>query len=281
MVYRPLSARSTNSAAAIEIQTDIAAGLDRATRSLAAAQSQRVIVLFTDGQPTLPHGPVKKRENVLAVFDAADRAARAGIRIHSFAIGADALEGPLAAVEMATRTGGSFTAVPNAGALPKLMSDVRFASLRNVTLRNETTGAEADLLRVAADGSWIGFLPMKPGTNRIEALVRADGGAEASHRLVIRLDPTRSPPVLLPRYVVQQNELLEICLERRQRLRVTLEERVRKELRIEIERVRTEARKRAATQRKELRLEVEDGIPAGSSFAPRPRNRGRRRWSIT
>jgi hypothetical protein len=249
--------------------THMAAGLDLATRELATgAGSERLVIFFTDGQPTLPHGPARERENILAVFDAADRAARAGVRIHSFAVGADALEGPLAVVEMAARTGGSFTAVPDPGDLPQLMRDLHFTRLRDVAIRNATTGTDAHLFRLAADGSWIGFLQLKPGSNRIELHARADWGADASRDLEVRLDPAKPAPELLPMFVVQRNELLEICLEQQKELRLDLEERARKhleleveqtlkELRLEIEHARSKARERAVEQRKELRIWVE------------------------
>jgi hypothetical protein len=249
--------------------THMAAGLDLAIRELAeGVGSEKVVIFFTDGQPTLPHGPARERENIFAVFEAADRAKRAGIRIHSFAVGADALAGPLAVVEMAARTGGSFTAVPDPGDLPKLMEDLHFTSLRDVAVRNATTGIDADVFRLAADGSWIGFLRLKPGANHIELVARADWGADASQELEVRLDPARPAPELLPMFVVQRNELLEICLEQHKKLRLDLEkrarkhlelevERTRKELRLEIEHARAKARKRAVEQRKELRIWVE------------------------
>jgi hypothetical protein len=261
--------------------TDMAAGLDRAIRELdTGAEGEKAVIFFTDGQPTLPHGPERERENILAVFDAADRAARAGIRIHSFAVGADALAGPLAVVEMASRTGGSFTAVPDPGDLPQLMSDLRFTRLHDVAIRNATTGTNAYLFRLTADGSWIGFVRLKPGQNRIELLARADWGADAARELQVRLDPAKSSPDLIPMFVVRRNELLEICLEHQRRVRVALEqrarkqleleleekhlqleielERTRKELRLEIERARAKARQRAGEQRKQLRLEIGD-----------------------
>ncbi len=267
--------------------THMAAGVDRATRELvgppgaspANPGSGKVVVFFTDGQPTLPYGPASERANVLAVLDAAGRAARAGVRIHSFAIGPDALEGPVAVVEMAARTGGSFTPVPHPGDLVELMRDVRFTSLREVTLRNATTGAEAWLFRLAADGSWIGFLEMEPGANRIEIVARAHQGTDASRTLEVHLDPDKAAPALLPMFVVQRNELLEVCLEDQRRLRIALEKkrlelvgkelqleigrvRAARELRVEIERARAKARERAAEQRKELELVLEEEDPS-------------------
>ncbi len=251
--------------------TDMSAGLDRATHELQSVQSspgaEKVVIFFTDGQPTLPHGPSRERDNVLAVFAAADRAARAGIRVHSFAVGPDALDGPLAAVEMAARTSGSFTAVPDPAALPRLMGDVRFTAWLDVRLRNATTGVEAQPFRLAADGSWIGFVPMELGPNRVEVRARADAGTDALRRLEVLVDPSRPPPEMLERYVVQRNELLQICLSQQRELRVALEDRARKQLeleiaetrkrlRVEIERARSAARKRAAAQRKQLRIEV-------------------------
>jgi hypothetical protein len=250
----------------------MAAGLDLATRELSVVDGgEKVVIFFTDGQPTLPHGPANERENILAVFDAADRAERAGVRIHSFAVGADALEGPLAVVEMAARTGGSFTAVPDPGDLPQLMKDLHFTRLRDVAVRNTTTGTDANLFRLAADGSWIGFLQLMPGPNRIELHARADWGTDASRELEVRLDPAKRAPELLPMFVVQRNELLKICLEQHKKLRLDLEKRARthleleveqtlKELRLEIENARAKARKRAVAQRKELRIWI--GTPA-------------------
>jgi hypothetical protein len=123
------------------------------------------------------------------VLDAADRAARADVRIHSFAIGPDALEGPVAAVEMAARTGGTFTPVPRPGALVELMRDVHFTNLSDVTLRNATTGAKARPFRLAADGSWIGSLKLDPGRNRTEVAARAEAGTNALRTLKVQLDP--------------------------------------------------------------------------------------------
>ena len=52
-----------------------------------------------------------------AVWRAARRARRADTRLHSFATGPDALDGPIATVEMASRTRGYFTPVRHPGDL--------------------------------------------------------------------------------------------------------------------------------------------------------------------
>jgi hypothetical protein len=254
--------------------THMAAGVDQATielmglrgaRSLPSPNSAKIVLFFTDGQPTLPYGPTSERENVLAVFDAADRAARADVRIHSFAIGREALEGPVAVIEMAARTGGSFTPVPRPGDLVQLMRDVRFTSLREVGLRNATTGARARLFRLAADGSWVGFVELEPGPNRIEVVATADNGTDALRSLEVHLDPSLPPLAVVPNYIVRRNELLEVCLDDQRRVRVHLEERrveqVVKKLRLEIERAREKAQDRAAKQRKSLELTIDEEAP--------------------
>ncbi len=245
--------------------TPMALGLEQAVRELTAAPEapdyEKVVVFFTDGQPTLPFGPASARETVLAVIEASERAARESIRIHSFAIGPEALEGPVAVVEMAQRTGGVFTPVPRPGDLVELMSDVRFTGLSDVRLVNVSTDRRAEPFRMAADGSWIGFLEVAPGVNWITVEARASLSGHASRGIVVEWDPDLPPSATPPEYVVQRNELLEICLDRERRRREELEgehiQHVRKELRREIERARAKARQRAAEQRKQLNLSLE------------------------
>ena len=116
-----------------------------------------------------------------AVLRAANRAQRADIRIHSFAIGPEALEGPIAAVEMASRTRGYFTPVRNPGDLVDIVEEVSFANIEKVTLEHAKTRVEAKPFRVTADGSWAGFVALEPGANTIRATAvaerRRDGGA--------------------------------------------------------------------------------------------------------
>ena len=141
----------------------MAAGVDQATIELAGLRgavsrpkppAEKVAFFFPDGQPTMPYGPEAEADNVRAVLRAANRARRAGVRIHSFAVGPDALEGPIAVVEMASRTDGYFTPVRHPGDLVNAVESVNIANLEQVDLKNQTTKQPARYFRATADGSW-------------------------------------------------------------------------------------------------------------------------------
>jgi von Willebrand factor type A domain len=252
--------------------THMAAGVDQATieltglrgaRSKPDPDSEKVVFFFTDGQPTLPYA--SEADNVRAVLRAATRAARANIRIHSFAIGPEALAGPIAAVEMASRTRGFFIPVRNPGDLVDIVEEVSFANIDKVTLEQMKTRAEAKPFRITADGSWAGFLALEPGSNTIRATAIAEEGTTAERRIQVSLVDKSSDtpePDLPVDLVVQRNRLLEDCLliARQQRLDAERErnEEIRRALQVEIERERQKARERADQQRKQLELEGED-----------------------
>jgi hypothetical protein len=254
--------------------THMAAGVDQATIELSGFRgafskpdpdSEKVVFFFTDGQPTLPY-PEREADNVRAVLRAANRAERANIRIHSFAIGPEALAGPIAAVEMASRTHGYFTPVRKPGDLVDIVEAVSFADVEKVTLEQEKTRTEAKPFRLTADGSWAGFLALEPGANTIRATALADEGAKAERRIQVSLveksDDEKQTEADLPvDLVVQRNRLLEDCLliARQQRLDRERErnEEIRRALQAEIERERQKAKERADQQRKQLDLEGE------------------------
>jgi hypothetical protein len=254
-----------------EGSTHMAAGVDRATIELLGLRgalsatdpsAEKVVFFFTDGQPTLPYGPDAEADNVRAVGRAARGAPRGGVRIHSFAIGPEALEGPIATVEMASRTDGFFTPVRHPGDLVDVVEDVSFANLETVIVTNTTNGEVASPFRATADGTFGGFLKMEPGPNRLNVFARADDGTEAEQTLAVTFEREAQGPPLPRELVVQRNRLLEDCLRDTKRLRIEAErqeaERVRRELLVEIERERARARSRADEQRKQLELEVDE-----------------------
>jgi hypothetical protein len=255
--------------------THMAAGIDLAALELLGLEgalsrhdpeSSKAILFFTDGEPTLPSLD-SKVANVGAVLAAAQRARRADVRIDSFAIGAEALAGPLSTVEMASITDGLFTPIRHPGSLVRSMALVSFARIEALTVRNLTTGQDAYEERLHADGSWDALVPLAPGTNELQVEVRGAGGAEARQRLVVRRVPGARNPVLPAELVPRQNALLEARL---RELRAEQVDRVRRELIIEIQQEREQAQQRAAQQRRELRIEVEP--PAGGE--PGARSRG-------
>jgi von Willebrand factor type A domain-containing protein len=252
--------------------THMAAGVDqgvtelmgyRGAYSKADPDAEKVMFFFTDGQPTLPFSPDREADNVRAVLRAATRAQRANVKIHSFAIGPEALEGPIAAVELASRTRGYFTPVRKPGDLVDIVEEVSFADVDKVTLQQEQTRKEALPFRLTADGSWAGFLALEPGVNPIRATAVADEGAQAERRIQVSLVDAPDREVDLPvGLVVQRNRLLEDCLliARQRRLDQERErnEEIRRALQVEIERERQKAKERADQQRKRLELEGED-----------------------
>jgi hypothetical protein len=251
--------------------THMAAGVDQASTELlglrgalsrADPKAEKIVFFFTDGQPTLPYGPDMEADNVRAVLRAANRAQRGGVRIHAFAIGPHALEGPIATVEMASRTGGYFMPVRHPGDLVDLVEDVNFAKIDEVLLSNDTTGEPASPFRLTPDGAWAGLVRLLQGENHIRVRARTEDGAAAETTLSITFVPQAPTPPLPEQFVAQHNRLLEDCLRQTQELRRRAEreraERVRRELRLEIERERAKAHARAAEQRKQLELDVED-----------------------
>ncbi len=251
--------------------THIAAGVDQATIELMGIKgalsrkdpsSEKIVLFFTDGVPTLPHGPQFEAENVRAVLRAAGRSQYSNIRIHSFAIGPEALEGPIATVEMAKRTGGYFTPVRDPGMLAEAVETVDFANLHEVVLKNATNGKLADPFRLTADGSWSGFLPLENGENRLEVTARADDDSKAGRARLVRMDPNAPDGKIPEDLMVHRNRLLEECLRNLKQVRVTAErdaaDQVRKDLLVEIEKERAQAKQRAAEQRKRLEIGIED-----------------------
>ena len=251
--------------------THIAAGVDQATielRGLRGAyskgdpDSEKVILFLTDGQPTLPYGIEYAQANTQAVLRAAERARKAGIRVFSFGIGEEALDGPLAIVRLADITGGTFTPVRNPSDIGEVIAQVDFANLEGVTVRNLTNGAEASQSATNSDGSWSALIALAPGKNVIEATARSTDGQVQSERIEVEYAPGSPDPVLRDALITARNRLLEQRLIDLQRARLDLEreqtEETRKALALEIETERQRALEQAETQRKTLDLEVDD-----------------------
>ncbi len=245
--------------------THMAAGIDQATLELLGLRgalsrtdrgSEKIALFFTDGRPTLPV-PDSEAANVRAVLEAARRARALGVRIHSFALGPEALAGPIAPVEMAAITDGLFTPVRHPGELARFVDTVRFAAVDEVVARNATSGQPAHQVRLHADGAWEALVPLEPGENRLEIVARADD-RQRREEIVVVHEPAAAGPPIPAELVARRGQLLRGRLEALERERM---QRIRKELVIEIERERTAAVERARRMRKKLRIEVERRNP--------------------
>lgn len=210
--------------------TDIAAGIDRALDDFETVENddtpgferQRLLLFFTDGYPTLPFDAEAEAANISAVLEATARAREAGARIHTFAIGTPALDSPIAVVEMAARSGGTFTPIRHPAdlvdAVQHAVSDDPYVSLRNAT-----TGEEAFPFSVGPDGSFQGFVHLAQGSNRLELQATSEGAPVQVETLDLDLDPSAPTPVV-PAYLHARHiALLEKCLEGLKRLTLEAE----------------------------------------------------------
>ena len=185
--------------------THMAAGVDQATRELlgqpgarsqADPNSEKVVLFLTDGQPTLPYGPGKDAdERAAPCWRRPSARTQAGIRVHSFAIGPEALAGPVATVELAARTQRLLHPGARArrsgrrgrgGALP--------GSARRGGAERDHRRARASVphrRRAATSPVWC---RRRPALNRIEIVARADDGTTIRREIEVNLDPA-APPV--------------------------------------------------------------------------------------
>ncbi|HEU4427572.1 MAG TPA: VWA domain-containing protein [Myxococcota bacterium] len=221
--------------------------------------SEKVVLFFTDGQPTAPFPMEYGRENVNSVLRAASQARRADVQIHTFAIGPEALDGPIACVQLAAYTGGYFTPVSSPGDLPAVVETVNFANLEQLAIKNVTNGEAASETIINADGSFGALVPVQPGLNRLEVVATATDGTTTKQEVTVSYAPG-APSTTLPRELVaMRNRLLERRLIAIKRGRIEAEreaaEEARKQLEIKIKEERAKAEQDADKQRRNLRIE--------------------------
>jgi hypothetical protein len=252
--------------------TNLSGALRRATRSLGAlpdAAPRRVVALLTNGGPTAPRAT--DRENLVECLQAADHAAHDGVEALVFATG-DAVQEPLAALEIAARTGGAFYPVRDAGSLPALAELVGLESVPELEVRNATTGAAPLQQRIGPDGRFDAVLPLVAGENRIEVRARSQAGLESTRELTVRWAEGARSPALPPRLEARREALraeeLTKVSSRVDALERQAAARTRARLLEEMARERAAARSSAAEQRRALALEADSSGPAAVSAGP-------------
>ena len=178
---------ATNFAAGIRLATQELAGLSGAASSPRPG-AKKVILFLTDGFPTFPAGQATVLDpgDLEAAVNAARVAQKAGIRINTYALGNQALTRPIAATEIARVTLGTFTPVLEPGAIVAALQAVSFANIEDVGVLNLTTREYAPDVRLNPDGSFVAFVPVREGRNRVLVNALASDGGEANLELEFR-----------------------------------------------------------------------------------------------
>jgi hypothetical protein len=186
-------------------------GLGRSDRRTDAV---KVEFLLTDGFPTLPIGGGKRatpEDSSLAV-NAARLAGKAGIKVHVFALGEEALSYPTAAVWIAKESGGTYTPVVRPADVLAIVENVSVVGVDFVQIVNQTIGQKATHLRLAADGFFSSAVPVVEGRNQIDVFVRASDGTTG-----------RDSVVLYYQSGTQKSLELEVFLEKERKLKLEVE----------------------------------------------------------
>jgi hypothetical protein len=174
----------------------------------------KVQFLLTDGFPTMPIGGGRRAapEDTDFAINAARLAGKAGIKVHVFALGEEALSYPRAAVGIAKASGGIYTPVSRAADVLAVVENISVVGVDYVQIVNQTTGEKATHLRLAADGFFSSAVPVVKGRNQIDVFARASDGSTKRDSVSIDYQPGN-----------QRSLDLEVFLEREKNLKLEVE----------------------------------------------------------
>jgi len=175
---------ATNFAAAVRLAVTELAGIVGA-RSVPREDARKVVLFLTDGEPSFPIGraAVSDPGDTEAAISAARLAHKAGITINTYALGRNALSRPVAVSEMARLTVGVHTPIRNPGDIVRFLRGISFANVDDVVITNVTLREVSYDVSLSPDGSFSGFVPVRPGRNEIKVTALASDGSEASVEL--------------------------------------------------------------------------------------------------
>lgn len=171
----------TDFAAGLRVAVTELAGLS-GSRSTPRADAKKVMLFLTDGVPTFPIGSGSEEDagDTEAALTAARLAHKAGVTVHTYALGPNALTNPFAATEIARITLGNFLPVRNPGNIVSFLQGVSFANVDDVVLTNLTTKEVSYDVNLSPDGSFSGFVPVREGRNRVRITALTSTGASGS-----------------------------------------------------------------------------------------------------
>ena len=209
-------------------------GLGSSERRLDAIKVQ---FLLTDGFPSLPIGGGKKAtpEDTNLAINAARLAGKAGIKVHVFALGDEALSYPRAAVGIAKESGGTYTPVTRPVDVLAVLENISVVGVDYVQIVNQTSGQKASQLRLAADGFFSSAVPVVEGRNQIEVIARASDGSNGRDSITIYYQSG-----------TQKSLELEVFLEKERKLKLEVDRlgRSPEEIQRDVERNREDSLRR-------------------------------------
>jgi predicted aspartyl protease len=135
----------------------------------------RVALILSDGYPTFPGSEENAAKEA---FDAAREASALGVRIYTFALGLEEIREEDVFARMAAVTGGEHVRVDKPGEIVQELPLIDLAEVADVAIHNVSTDEPGRATRIYPDGSFDGFVKLRPGENRIRVTARAEGGAE-------------------------------------------------------------------------------------------------------
>ena len=197
----------------------------------------KVQILLTDGFPTLPIGVSRRAapEDTNLAINAARLAGKAGIKVHVFTLGEEALSYPRAAVGIAQESGGTYTPVIRPADVLAVVENVSVVGVDSVQIVNRTTGQKATQHRLTADGFFSSALPVVEGPNQIDVFARASDGSNGSDSITVYYQSG-----------TQKSLELEIFLEKEKKLELEIKRLGRSpaEIQRDVERNREESLRR-------------------------------------
>jgi hypothetical protein len=151
------------------------------------ADAVKVEMLLTDGFPTLPIGQGRRlaMEDTELAINAARLAGKAGIKVHVFALGEEALSYPRAAVGIARESNGTYTPVSRAADVLAVVENISVVGVEYVQILNQTMGQKATQTRLGADGFFSSAVPVVEGRNQIDVFARASDGSTGKDSITI------------------------------------------------------------------------------------------------
>jgi hypothetical protein len=197
----------------------------------------KVQVMLTDGFPTLPIGRARLAapEDTDLAINAARLAGKAGIKVHVFTLGEEALSFPRAAASIAKESGGTYIPVTRPADVLAVVENVSVVGVDHVQVVNRTSGQKATQNRLSADGFFSSAVPVVEGPNQIDVFARASDGTNGSDSITVYYQPG-----------TQKSLDLEIFLEKEKKLELEIKRLGRSpaEIQRDVERNREESLRR-------------------------------------